>query len=157
MFKECDVLPERISLDVQNTIEDYFDRTQTRLPNILADVILSREARHFVNAECVLREFDSKLITINKTLDRHLQVATLRSGLENSDRGAFVSLKLGLNHMYKRSMDKEFEGLRRKIKTLLLEFEILEKKALLDDVIIQLKLATGVSNHEGDEVPIMRR
>jgi hypothetical protein len=146
MFKKSDFSQEQFDLNFKHALDEHFESVKRYLPKALVDVVTARETGHFSRAEAILTRVDATLITLNETLNRHLQVATLRFGLEKSDRGAFDSLKRGLNHMYKRSSGKEHEGLRRKIKSILLEFEILERKALIDDIINELNLSTEIQS-----------
>lgn len=99
-----------------------------------------------------LSTVNTKLNETNEVLELHLQIATVRAGLEKSDQGAYDSLLLGLKHMRKQcnhphsgAVLREFDAVSRKIDGLIKELDMLRQKALIDALIIQINTITSVS------------
>lgn len=97
----------------------------------------------------VLREQNSRSNELIEVLDKHLEVARLRAGLETTDRGAYESMLRGLKHLSGNcgthyGVKKQYQGTSRKVDSLIKELEHLEQQAYLDALISNLLKQTSV-------------
>lgn len=162
MFKTslCDTEIEAIGEFVASKVLDSIrDVNFEVLGSIVKDqVSLALNTQEIVSGQAsvimALKTVNDKLRLTNEVLELHLQVATVRAGLEKSDQGVYDSLLLGLQHMRKRckqqSIDvnagpkREFEAVARKIDGLIKEFNFLRDKAQIDELIDQIAAITSV-------------
>lgn len=165
IIKISEFVTSRILLEIVDTnTEALAYLVDTRIDSSVKNKALLPQLERVMEA---LKLVNEKLIQTNDVLELHLQVATVRAGLEKSDRGAYDSMLLGLDHIksncyepkgkfFKLTPRREFEGLARKIDAVMRELELLDSRAKLDDVLNQLTTITSAASSKRErkrEVP----
>jgi hypothetical protein len=157
VLKICDAITDKVMNSILSVNVDVLTDALQQCSALDQKLILESSAVMAVvektdRLSSAARYLNEKLDRLDEVLELHLQVATVRAGLETSNQGVYDSLVLGLKHMrkqcdssyYSGQTRREYEAVAKKIDTLLREFEALSSRAQIDDLIHNIKAITSV-------------